>query len=170
MAKAKKLTHVDAAGQAKMVDVGGKAITTRRAVAKAFIEMQPETLALLRENRLQKGNAIEVARLAGIMAAKKTHELIPLCHPLLLTKIDVQISMHTTGLEIESTVVCDGKTGVEMEALTACSMAALTVYDMCKSVDKSMKIKNIRLLEKTGGRSGHWRRSAEDGSGSKRKR
>jgi cyclic pyranopterin phosphate synthase len=156
MPKQKKLTHVDAAGQAKMVDVGAKQITRRRAVAAGFISLSPETRTLLKQNKLQKGNAIEVARLAGIMAAKRTHELIPLCHPLLLSQIDVQINLQKDGADIYSTVICEGKTGVEMEALTACSIAALTIYDMCKAVDKSMTISHIRLLEKEGGRSGRW--------------
>ncbi|MFQ5630251.1 MAG: cyclic pyranopterin monophosphate synthase MoaC [bacterium] len=150
------LTHVDASGQAKMVDVGEKAVTRRRAVAGGFIAMKPATLSLIKQNKLKKGDALQVARLAGIMAAKRTHELIPLCHPLLLSHIDVQIRLRDDGAEIESTVVCEGKTGVEMEALTACSVAALTIYDMCKSVDKSMAIGDIRLLEKEGGRSGRW--------------
>ena len=156
-----KLTHVNAAGEANMVDVGSKAITARQAVAQAFIEMQDTTLALLRQNKLKKGDAIQVARIAGIMAAKKTHELIPLCHPLQLSNIEVHIDIAESGLAIESTVACHGKTGVEMEALTACSVAALTLYDMCKAVDKSMTIKDIRLLEKTGWRSGRWQRASK---------
>lgn len=156
MPNQKKLTHVDATGQAKMVDVGEKQITRRRAVATGFISLSPETRSLLKQNKLKKGNAIEVARLAGIMAAKRTPELIPLCHPLLLSQIDVQIKIQKDGAEIHSTVICEGKTGVEMEALTACSVAALTIYDMCKAVDKSMTIGQIRLIEKEGGRSGHW--------------
>ncbi len=159
---AKKLTHVDGSGKARMVDVGDKPVTRRTAVAGGFIQLSPQTLQLLRENRLEKGDAVQVARIAGIMAAKRTHELIPLCHPLPITSIDVDIRLTDSGADIRATVRCDGKTGVEMEALTACSVAALTLYDMCKAVDKSMVIGRIRLLRKEGGRSGVYVRSEEE--------
>ncbi len=157
------LTHVDAAGKARMVDVGDKPVSRRVAVAAGFIRLSSETLKLLRENRLQKGDALQVARIAGIMAAKRTHELIPLCHPLPITNVEVNIHLTEEGADIRATVKCDGKTGVEMEALTACSVAALTLYDMCKSVDRSMVIDNIRLLRKEGGRSGVYIRPEEKG-------
>lgn len=157
----KRLTHLDASGRARMVDVSDKPFSHRRAVAAAFVTMQPKTLDLLRHNKLKKGDALQVARIAGIMAAKRTHELVPLCHPLALSSIEVDLQLAENGVEIRATVVCDGKTGVEMEALTAASIAALTLYDMCKAVDKSMEIGRIRLLEKEGGRSGTFLR--EDG-------
>jgi cyclic pyranopterin phosphate synthase len=148
-----QLSHINAAGQATMVDVGAKAVTPREAVARGFIVLQKETLQLLQQNALPKGNAIETARLAGIMAAKRTGELIPLCHPLGLDFVDVQIAMQENGLMIEATARCHGQTGVEMEALTAVSIAALTLYDMCKAVDKMMMIGEVRLMKKSGGRS-----------------
>lgn len=150
------LTHVDASGRASMVDVSGKKVTLRKAVAGGFVSLKPETLELLRQNKLGKGDALSTARLAGIMAAKKTHDLIPLCHPLQISKIALDLRLQPAGVEIMATVKCEGKTGVEMEALTACSVAALTVYDMCKAVDKEMVIGNIRLLKKEGGRSGRY--------------
>lgn len=154
----KHLTHLDASGRARMVDVSDKAVSHRRAVAAAFVTMQAQTIELLRQNKLKKGDALQVARIAGIMAAKRTHELVPLCHPLALSSIEVDLQLSENGVEIRATVVCDGKTGVEMEALTAASIAGLTLYDMCKAVDKSMEIGRIRLLEKEGGRSGTFRR------------
>jgi cyclic pyranopterin phosphate synthase len=157
----KKLSHINAAGQATMVDVGEKAVTRREAVARGRILLQDETLQLLQQNALPKGNAIETARLAGIMAAKRTGELIPLCHPLGLDFVDVQITPAKNSLEIEATARCYGQTGVEMEALTAVSVAALTIYDMCKAVDKMMVIDEIRLVKKSGGRSGDFVRSGE---------
>lgn len=137
-----------------MVDVSGKAETLREAVARGFVRLSSEVLVLMRAGKLKKGDPLEVARLAGIMAAKKTPDLIPLCHPLLLTKVDVNLHLTDEGIEIEARVVCTGKTGVEMEALTAVSVAALTVYDMCKAVDKQMTIGDILLVRKSGGRSG----------------
>ena len=161
MPEQKNLTHLDSSGKAVMVDVGGKSDTKREAVARGHIQLQPETMALLERDALRKGNAIEVARLAGIMAAKKTGELIPLCHPLGLDYVDVRIIRNDCRLEIEATARCTGKTGVEMEALTAVSIAALTIYDMCKAVDKSMMIGEIRLVKKTGGKSGTYMREGE---------
>ncbi|MFQ5676342.1 MAG: cyclic pyranopterin monophosphate synthase MoaC [bacterium] len=152
--KKKVLTHLDNKGRAKMVEVTAKQDSHREAVARGVVELSEDVLRLIKQGKLQKGDPLEVARLAGIMAAKRTHELIPLCHPLLLTKIDVQIALTDAGAEMESSVVCVGKTGVEMEALTAVSVAALTIYDMCKSVDKSIKIGNICLVKKSGGKSG----------------
>jgi cyclic pyranopterin phosphate synthase len=139
-----------------MVDVGGKSATDREAVARGSIRVSPEAMALVREGRTRKGNVIETARLAGILAAKRTSDLIPLCHPLQLDHVDVAIGFSETGMEIEARVRSRGSTGVEMEALTAVSIAALTVYDMVKSADKTMVIDDIRLMEKRGGRSGHY--------------
>jgi cyclic pyranopterin phosphate synthase len=160
-----ELTHVDEQGRARMVDVGGKPDTRRVAVARGRVLMKRETLELIRQNALSKGDALAVARIAGIMAAKKTAELIPLCHPLMLTHIEVEfelkdvIESEGTGgtpgeIEITATVETTGKTGVEMEALTAVSVAALTVYDMGKAVDRAMRLTDIRLVEKHGGKSG----------------
>jgi cyclic pyranopterin phosphate synthase len=152
------LTHFDDEGKAIMVDVGDKESTRRVAVARADMKMQPETLARILDNRVKKGDVFAVARLAGIMAAKKTSDLIPLCHPLLLNSITVEFSPDSdnASVEIEATVKVNGQTGVEMEALTAVSVAALTIYDMCKAVDKTMLFGNVRLVEKSGGRSGHF--------------
>ncbi len=160
MSEATRLTHIDASGEAHMVDVGDKAETVRVAVAEGFVKMKPETLALIRDGNAKKGDVIGTARLAGIMAAKQTANLIPLCHPLMLTKVAVDITEDTTlpGLRVEAMVKLSGKTGVEMEALTAVSIACLTVYDMAKAADKGMEIVNIRLLEKSGGKSGDFRR------------
>lgn len=141
-----------------MVDVSEKMQTRRVARAEAFVEMEAATVQLLRDNGLPKGNAIEVARIAGIQAAKKTSELIPLCHPLALTHVHVSIEILKDGAHIETSAATTAETGVEMEALTAASVAALTLYDMCKAVEKSMTIGRVRLLEKTGGKSGHWAR------------
>ena len=151
-----KLTHIDESGRARMVDVGAKPDTERVAVAKGEVHMQAATLDLIRAGALKKGDALTVAQIAGIMAAKRTSELIPLCHPLPLTKIDVDLSLDDTipGVVITATVSTVGKTGVEMEALTAVSVAALTIYDMAKAADKTMRIQNIRLIEKHGGQSG----------------
>jgi cyclic pyranopterin monophosphate synthase len=151
-----KLTHLDATGNAHMVDVSDKHITSRSATAKAQVLMLPETLALIIGGAATKGDVLATARIAGIMAAKKTHELIPLCHPLLITKVSVDFVTNekTSSIEISATVRVEGKTGVEMEALTACSVAALTLYDMCKAVDRGMKITDLRLTEKSGGKSG----------------
>lgn len=139
-----------------MVDVGAKEVTRRIAVARGFIKMSGRTARLLRENQLQKGDAVAVAELAGVMAAKKTHELIPLCHQLHLSHIAVEVRVVENGAEIEATVKSEGKTGVEMEALTACSVAALAVYDMCKAVEKDMEIGPIHLVRKEGGKSGSY--------------
>ena len=160
MSEANRLTHIDASGEAHMVDVGDKAETVRVAVAEGFVKMKPETLALIRDGNSKKGDVIGTARLAGIMAAKQTANLIPLCHPLMLTKVAVDITEDAAlpGLRVEAMVKLSGKTGVEMEALTAVSIACLTIYDMAKAADKGMEIVNIRLLEKSGGKSGSFRR------------
>lgn len=152
----KKLTHLDAKGRASMVDVSAKKVTARSATAKGRIVMEPETLALITGGGLAKGNALEVARLAGIMAAKKTSDLIPLCHPLAISKVSVDFKPDAkkNSIEVEATVKLSGQTGVEMEALTAVSVACLTIYDMAKAVDRSMRIEDIRLTHKAGGKSG----------------
>jgi cyclic pyranopterin phosphate synthase len=159
------LSHLDAAGAARMVDVSEKAETARTAFATGFVAMRAETLALVERGEAAKGDVLATARIAGIMAAKRTHELIPLCHPLLLTKVAVTIepSPAPVGLGVTAEVKVKGQTGVEMEALTAVSVACLTIYDMLKAVDKGMTIGPVRLLEKTGGRSGTWRADAPDG-------
>jgi len=144
----KQLTHVDPKGRAVMVDVGGKAMEYRIATAGGFIHLQQETVRLIKKNKMKKGDVLTVAEIAGIQAAKKTSELIPLCHPLALTKIDVKAQLEKKGVRITSTARCLGQTGVEMEALTAVSVALLTVYDMCKAVDKTMVIGEISLIEK----------------------
>ncbi len=153
------LTHLGADGQANMVDVGDKAETTRTAIAEGRVTMSAATLAMIREGNAKKGDVIGTARIAGIMSAKKTHELIPLCHPLLLTKVSVDIVEDATlpGLVVTALARVSGKTGVEMEALTAASVACLTIYDMAKAVDRGMVISGIRLVEKTGGKSGDYR-------------
>jgi cyclic pyranopterin phosphate synthase len=153
------LTHIDAAGEAHMVDVSGKAETVRIATAEGYIRMSPETLALIRDGNAKKGDVIGTARLAGIMAAKQTANLIPLCHPLMLTKVSVNITEDAAlpGLRVTATAKLTGKTGVEMEALTAVSVACLTIYDMAKAADKAMEIGGVRLLEKSGGKSGDFR-------------
>ncbi len=154
-----RLSHVDARGRAHMVDVGAKPVTERLAVAGATIHMQPATLRLIRAGKIAKGEVLAVARVAGIMAAKRTAEIIPLCHPLPIEVVGVDFTPRPGGrLDVEATVKVTGKTGVEMEALTAVAAAALTVYDMCKAVDRSMTITDVRLLEKRGGRSGTYRR------------
>jgi cyclic pyranopterin phosphate synthase len=152
------LTHIDAAGEAHMVDVGDKAETVRSATAEGFVKMKPETLALIRDGNAKKGDVIGTARLAGIMAAKQTASLIPLCHPLMLTKVSVEIIEDSTlpGLHVTATAKLTGKTGVEMEALTAVSVACLTIYDMAKAADKGMEIGGIRLMQKSGGKSGDY--------------
>jgi cyclic pyranopterin phosphate synthase len=158
MAK-KILTHIDAEGKARMVDVSEKSPTARRAVAESYIRLSRPTMALLRKGKLPKGNAIETARLAGIMAAKRTPDLIPLCHPLLLSHIDVEADIRSEGVRFLASVACAGPTGVEMEALTAASVSALTLYDMVKAVEKGATIEIVRLLEKSGGKSGIYKRS-----------
>jgi cyclic pyranopterin phosphate synthase len=155
---AKKLSHLDASGKARMVDVGDKPATQREARAAGDITMSAEALRLIRSGRVAKGDPLQTARLAGIMAAKQTAALIPLCHPLALTHVSVDLTPTRRGYRIESRVRTNGPTGVEMEALTAVSVAALTIYDMVKAVDKTMEIGAIRLMEKHGGRSGSWRR------------
>ncbi len=151
-----KLSHVDDAGRARMVDVGGKPDTVRTAIAQGEVHMKPGTLELIRARQMKKGDVLTVAQVAGIMAAKRTFDLIPLCHPLPVNQIDVQLTLEDSlpGVRITATVGSTGKTGVEMEALTAVSVAALTVYDMAKAAEKTMRIQNIRLLEKHGGQSG----------------
>lgn len=153
-----KLTHFNTAGEAHMVDVGDKLITHRTARTEGFIMMEPETLQLITEGRHKKGDVLGIARIAGIMAAKKTADLIPLCHPLPLTHINIDLVPVENTIHCTALVETDGKTGVEMEALNAVQVALLTVYDMCKAVDRGMTIEGVRLLEKTGGQSGHWQR------------
>ena len=158
-----KLTHIDEHGTVKMVDTTPKSITARRAVASARVLMSPETVAVVRAHQTPKGDPLETARLAGIMAAKRTADLIPLCHPLPLTHVDVRAKLEDAGVYLEAEVKTQAQTGVEMEALTAVSVAALTVYDMCKAVDKSITITDLRLDLKTGGKSGDYRRLDELG-------
>jgi cyclic pyranopterin phosphate synthase len=153
-----ELSHLDAEGRARMVDVSGKAPTFRRALAESFVRLSRPTLGLLLGGKLPKGNALETARLAGIMAAKRTPDLIPLCHPLLLTHVDVDATPQEDGVRFLATVTCPGNTGVEMEALTAAALAALTLYDMVKAVEKGAVIEKVQLLEKSGGKGGIYRR------------
>lgn len=159
---ADKLTHIGESGEAHMVDVGSKADTQRVAVAEGYIRMAPETLATIRSGDAKKGDVMGTARLAGIMAAKKTADLIPLCHPLMLSKVTVDIveAPDLPGLRVEAMAKLTGKTGVEMEALTAVSVTCLTIYDMAKALDKAMEITGVRLLSKSGGKSGDWQRTA----------
>lgn len=156
----KKLTHIDNAGKARMVDVSDKPETEREAVARGSLCMKKETVMLIRNSGMPKGDVLAAARIAGIMAAKKTHYLIPLCHPLLLSSVSLDLSVDekTSRIDIESRVRITGRTGAEMEALTAVSVAALTLYDMCKAVDREMVISDIMLMEKSGGRSGKFKR------------
>jgi cyclic pyranopterin phosphate synthase len=156
--QSQRLTHLDAESRARMVDVSEKAETHRRAVAESFVRLSPKTISLLGKGRLPKGDALETARLAGILAAKRTPDLIPLCHPLLLSHVDVEAESCGTGVRFLASVSCFGATGVEMEALTAASVAALTLYDMVKAVEKGAAIEKVRLLEKSGGKSGRYRR------------
>lgn len=160
-----KLSHLNERGEARMVDVSDKAATSRTAVAEGFVTMAPETLALVESGEAKKGDVLATARLAGIMAAKRTHELIPLCHPLLLTKVTVDLSprIDPPGIAVRAEVKVNGQTGVEMEALTAVSVACLTIYDMLKAVDRGMVIGPVQLLEKSGGRSGTWRSAPKGG-------
>jgi len=155
-----QLSHLDAEGRLRMVDVGAKAVTARTAEASGFVAMSPTTVAAIRQRRTPKGDPLEAARLAGIMAAKRTAELIPLCHTLPLSHADVQITLSESGARITATASTSAQTGVEMEALTAVSVAALTLYDMCKAIDRAMTITDVRLERKSGGRSGEWRRSS----------
>ncbi len=159
MTQKPRLSHIDDAGRARMVDVTDKDVTDRVAKARGRIIMQPETLALLLRGEIAKGNVLTTAQIAGVMAAKKTHELIPMCHPLLLTgiKVDLTPDEATNAVEITASVRTTGKTGVEMEALTAVTVAGLTVYDMCKAVDRGMRIEDVRLVAKSGGASGDYR-------------
>lgn len=159
MSAATPLTHIGASGEARMVDVGDKAETERLAVAEGRVVMQAATLATIRAGNAKKGDVLGTARIAGIMAAKRAHELIPLCHPLMLSKVTVEIEPDETlpGLVVRATAKLTGRTGVEMEALTAASVACLTIYDMAKAIDRGMTITGIRVIEKTGGKSGDWR-------------
>jgi len=156
-----ELSHLDEKGQARMVDVSGKDVTRRTAVAGGFIRMSPDAVKAVKSGTVPKGDVLAAARIAGIQAAKRTGELIPLCHPLPLDQVTVDFSIERNGIEIKTAAVFTGRTGVEMEALTAVSVAALTIYDMCKSVDKTMEIGRICLLEKSGGRSGHYVRGKD---------
>jgi cyclic pyranopterin phosphate synthase len=159
-----QLTHLDEHGHATMVDVGDKAVTSRTALAQGEVHMLPSTLAAIRDGTVPKGDVLAAARIAGIMAAKRTPDLIPLCHTLLLNKVGVEfeIDEDRACVVVSASVRCNGQTGVEMEALTAVSVAALTIYDMAKALEKTMTITNIRLLEKRGGKSGDWQRPGEN--------
>jgi cyclic pyranopterin phosphate synthase len=155
----KKLTHLSARGEARMVDVSAKAVTEREAVAEGCVMMQTPTLDAVRQGNAKKGDVLGAARIAGIMAAKRTHELIPLCHPLAISQVEVDLTPNAKlpGIEVRARVKVAGKTGVEMEALTAVAVACLTIYDMVKAIDRGMRIEGIRLIEKSGGRSGRYR-------------
>jgi cyclic pyranopterin phosphate synthase len=157
-----ELTHFNASGEAHMVDVGSKASTTREGVAEGRIYMEPETLKKIMEGSHKKGDVLGIARVAGIMGCKKTPELVPLCHPIMITSVDLELvpEPEKSAVYCKATVRCNGQTGVEMETLTAVQVALLTIYDMCKAVDRGMVISEVGLLEKSGGKSGHWRRSA----------
>lgn len=154
-----QFSHLDDSGRLRMVDVSSKPVTQRRARAQGEVRASSETIDQVRKNRLAKGNVLEAARLAGVMAAKNTGQWIPLCHPLPLSHVQVELTVTDHGVDIEATTLAEGRTGVEMEALVAVSAAALTIYDMCKAIDRTMEIGNIRLMEKSGGRSGHFIRS-----------
>ncbi len=154
-----QFSHLDDSGRLQMVDVSSKPVTQRRARARGQVSASAETIAQIRNNRLAKGNVLEAARLAGIMAAKNTGQWIPLCHSLMLSHVQVEFTLSDAEVEIEATTLAEGRTGVEMEALVAVSAAALTIYDMCKAIDRTMEIGKIRLMEKSGGRSGHFIRS-----------
>ena len=157
-----ELSHFDEYGQSRMVNVGDKAITRRLAIAQASVLMLPETLRIIQSGKAGKGDVLAVARIAGIMGSKRTADLIPLCHPLFIEKANVEFSFPDDHrVVVTASVSCEAKTGVEMEALTAASVAALTIYDMCKAVDRSMQIENVQLVEKSGGRSGHFARQQE---------
>ena len=158
-----KLSHLDKDGSANMVDISEKNITTRAAYASCIVFLSEKAYQLVKKNKIEKGNVLNIAKIAAISASKKTHDLIPLCHPLALTKVQVEFfELSDTQLEVRATCKVTGQTGVEMEALSAVSVAALTVYDMCKAIDKGMLIGNIRLLEKTGGKSGDWSRDQQN--------
>jgi cyclic pyranopterin monophosphate synthase len=152
-----KLSHLNERGEAHMVDVSAKEVTTRTAMARGRVTAKAETITLITTGTAKKGDVLATARLAGIMAAKKTSDLIPLCHPLMISKVSVEFALANSHIDIEATVKVEGKTGVEMEALTACSIACLTIYDMLKAVDRAMTITDIRLVEKSGGKSGDYR-------------
>lgn len=151
------MTHVDESGSVRMVDVGDKNVTQRRAVARSSVRARLETVEAIRAQAIAKGDVVAVARIAGIMAAKRTSDLIPLCHPIPISSVHLDIELRTEEIITTATVSCSGQTGVEMEALTAASVAALTIYDMCKAIDRGMTIGDVRLVEKTGGRSGVWK-------------
>jgi cyclic pyranopterin phosphate synthase len=153
-----RLTHLNERGEAHIVDIGGKAVTSRRAVARARLEAQPATVAAIAGGTLKKGDALAVARIAGIMAAKRTSELIPLCHPIGLNRVEIEIEAAGTAITIMATAETDDRTGVEMEAMTAASVAALTLYDMAKGIDRGMRISTVELVEKSGGKSGTFKR------------
>ncbi len=155
-----KFTHFNPSGEAHMVDVGEKSITQRIAVTEGYIEMQPETLELITQGQHKKGDVLGIARIAGIMASKKTADLIPLCHPLPITHVEIKLSddKNLNRIHCQTTVKTNGQTGVEMEALNATQIALLTIYDMCKAVDRGMVIQSVQLVEKDGGKSGHWQR------------
>ena len=157
----KDLTHIDADGRLRMVDVGEKDVTRRQATVRGEIRMRPETARLIAQDKVKKGNVLEAARLAGIMAAKRTGDLIPLCHPLNLTAVEVDFEVGEDSVSVEAQARIADRTGVEMEALTAATVALLTIYDMCKAVDRGMEIGRVRLVEKTGGASGTYRREGE---------
>ena len=156
------LTHLNADGAAHMVNVGGKDVTERMAVARGRVAMTNATAEAIQQGNLKKGDVLATARIAGIMAAKRTSELVPLCHPIALDNVEIDLTVEADGVSIEVTARCTGRTGVEMEALTAASVAALTIYDMAKAIDRGMVIEGVRLLAKSGGRSGDWR-AAEQG-------
>lgn len=157
-----QFSHINASGEANMVDVSGKQVTTREARAEAFVYMNDEAISLIQRGDHHKGDIFGVSRVAGIQAAKKTSDLIPLCHPLMLSKVGVDLTLEAEAKRVRIETLCklDGKTGVEMEALTAASVAALTLFDMCKAVDPGMRIEGVRVLEKQGGKTGHWEAKA----------
>lgn len=159
-----ELSHLDSEGRARMVDVTGKKSTIREAVAQGYVQMRPETLEKIRERQIRKGDVLAVAQVAGILAAKKTAEIIPMCHPLQITKVDLSFELleKQSQIRIQATVSCTDRTGVEMEALLAVAVAALTIYDMCKAIDRGMAISQVELIKKTGGKSGRWKRKRVD--------
>lgn len=160
-----RLTHFDEQGRGRMVDVSAKPVTLRRAVAAGRVVMQPTTVNAIREGMIGKGDVLGVARVAGIMGSKRTSDLVPMCHPIGLDAVEIAFELVEDGVLIEATALATARTGVEMEALTAVSVAALTIYDMCKSIDRAMAVDGICLMEKSGGRSGHYRREEEPGRG-----
>ena len=154
----KKITHLNDEGQAHMVDISKKRLTFRKSTASGFVKLKKETIKTIRSNKLPKGDILSIARIAGIMAAKKTSEIIPLCHPIALSSVTIDLNITDKGIEVITTVSNQGKTGVEMEALTATSICCLTIYDMTKSLDRSAEISSIKLISKSGGKSGNWKR------------